>query len=384
MATLGRFTSAFTETGQNMNLGANAARERREYLQQAPPWARRAAPLVDVHFRLRRLLAGHYHCTPHQYAIYTDEDPDRRRCFEVRAPTFRWVRPTPHPPAASPVRFTIVTPSFRSARWLRLCIASVADQAVSLEHIVQDAGSDDGTLDWLPGEPRVMAIVEKDQGMYDAVNRGWRRARGEFLAYLNCDEQYLPGALRAVSEFFDRRPEVDVVFGDAVVVNEAGRYVCDRRPVTPRVAHSLVSGNLSFLTAATFIRRCFVERHQLYFQPEWRVAGDCEWAVRLVRAGARMACLRQRLSTFTDTGQNLAGGGARHRQEIETLFGKAPRWMQLAAPLVVAHYRLRRLVQGAYWGRRHAYAIYTLESPAERRVFHADHPTFRWKRLPAA
>ena len=76
------------------------------------------------------------------------------------------------------MKFSIVTPSFRNSEWLRLCIASVADQAgLAHEHLVQDAGSDDGTLDWLPQEPRVTAYVEKDQGMYDAVNRGYRRAR---------------------------------------------------------------------------------------------------------------------------------------------------------------------------------------------------------------
>lgn len=93
-------------------------------------------------------------------------------------------------------------------------MASVADQAVELEHIVQDAGSDDGTLDWLCADRRVKAFVEADRGMYDAVNRGLRRARGEILAYLNCDEQYLPGALLAVRDYFDRHPGVEVVFAD--------------------------------------------------------------------------------------------------------------------------------------------------------------------------
>src|SRR5437588_12782934 len=96
------------------------------------------------------------------------------------------------------VRFSIITPSYRSSRWLKLCVASVADQGVELEHIVQDAGSDDGTLDWLPQDKRVKAFVENDQGMYDAVNRGLCRSTGDLLAYLNCDEQYLPGALAAV------------------------------------------------------------------------------------------------------------------------------------------------------------------------------------------
>ena len=75
------------------------------------------------------------------------------------------------------MQFSIITPSFRHSAWLKLCIASVADQAdVELEHIVQDACSDDATRDWLPHDRRVRAFIEKDAGMYDAINRGYRRA----------------------------------------------------------------------------------------------------------------------------------------------------------------------------------------------------------------
>jgi len=52
--------------------------------------------------------------------------------------------------------------------------------------------------------PRVTAFIEKDSGMYDASNRGLRRARGEILAYINCDEQYLPGALHRFGPFFNK------------------------------------------------------------------------------------------------------------------------------------------------------------------------------------
>ena len=75
-----------------------------------------------------------------------------------------------------PVRVSIITPSFRNSDWFKLCVASVADQGVDAEHIVQDAGSDDGTLDWLLRDQRVQTFVEKDAGMYDAINRGLRRA----------------------------------------------------------------------------------------------------------------------------------------------------------------------------------------------------------------
>lgn len=82
-------------------------------------------------------------------------------------------------PCELAMRFSIITPSYRSGRWLKLCIPSVADQeGVDFEHIVQDSCSDDETREWLPGDPRVTAVIEKDSGMYDAVNRGFRRATG--------------------------------------------------------------------------------------------------------------------------------------------------------------------------------------------------------------
>src|SRR5438105_12902146 len=121
--------------------------------------------------------------------------------------------------------FSIITPSFRSSSWLKLCIASVADQQAEAEHIVQDAGSDDGTLDWLRQDRRVTVFVEKDQGMYDAINRGMRLASGDILAYLNCDEQYLPGALRRAAAFFEQHPGIDVLFGKNIIVDPYRPYL---------------------------------------------------------------------------------------------------------------------------------------------------------------
>src|SRR5438876_12243892 len=147
---------------------------------------------------------------------------------------------------ARAIGFSIVTPSYRSGQWLRLCIASVADQqGVQLEHIVQDSCSDDGTQEWLPKDSRVQSFIEKDQGMYDAVNRGFRRASGDLLAYLNCDEQYLPGALGEVAQFFETHPEVEVLFADAVVIDRGGAYICHRKALVPTMYHSLLSNNLA-------------------------------------------------------------------------------------------------------------------------------------------
>jgi glycosyltransferase involved in cell wall biosynthesis len=279
------------------------------------------------------------------------------------------------------MRFTIVTPSFNSAPWLKLCIPSVADQqGVTFEHIVQDSCSTDGTGEWLPLDPRVTAVFEKDRGMYDAVNRGFRRARGELLAYINCDEQYLPGALKKVSDFFDRHPDVDVAFGDCVIVDGQGRYRCERRVLTPQRLHTQVSGNLSFLTAAAFLRRNVIHERGLFFDDKLRVVGDVEWTLRLIRSGMRAAVLREFTSVFTDTGANMSMG-ANAAREKRGFVASVPRWARICAPLIVAHFRLRHWQAGHYRCAPHDYAIYTADSPDRRKTFHVANPTFRWIRL---
>ena len=113
--------------------------------------------------------------------------------------------------------------------YLKLCCASVSDQrGISIEHLVVDAGSTDGTVDWLMAKVGVTAIIEEDKGMYDAINKGYHRAKGEILAYLNCDEQYLPGVLRFVKHYFDARPRVDVLFGSVLIVRPNGSLLSYR------------------------------------------------------------------------------------------------------------------------------------------------------------
>lgn len=276
-----------------------------------------------------------------------------------------------------PPRFSIITPSFRQLGWLKQCAASIADQTgVTLEHIVQDAGSGPELEAWAATQPGLQLFVEKDRGMYDAVNRGLRRATGDIVAYLNCDEQYLPGALAEVSQFFDAHPEVDVVFGDVVVVNDKGAYICSRPVVLPKLWHTHVC-TLGVFTAATFFRRSILEKHSLFFDPDWRATGDAVWVLELLRKRIRMAVLKSFVSTTTDTGENLIlspGAVAEQKRMRES----APVWAQKLAPLWVLHFRLRRLLAGVYWPRPLSYAIYSGDNISERQTFHVDKPTFVW------
>lgn len=273
------------------------------------------------------------------------------------------------------VRVSIVTPSYRSSAWLKLCIASVADQKVIAEHIVQDAGSDDGTLDWLPSDSRVRAFVEKDSGMYDAINRGLQRAGGDILAYLNCDEQYLPGALSKVLGFFEQHPEVDVVFGDVVMVDDQGDYLYHRRMQVPLLYHTWTC-HLSTLSCATFFRRRVVAEYGMLFDPRLRDVGDGEWMVRLLRRGVRMAALGEFTSVFAFTGANMSVG-PNARREARELFLTAPFMARAFKPVTILHHRLRRWMGGMYSQRPFSYDIFTRTSPEQRRHLEVTRPDFR-------
>jgi glycosyltransferase involved in cell wall biosynthesis len=327
------------------------------------------------------------------------------------------------------VRFTIVTPSYNQLDWLRLCVASVADQigarpprrfegsagadgGISVEHIIQDAGSNgienfarmqgadffrDGILVPSNGGESAEASVargiskrkdryslaiycEKDAGMYDAVNRGLRRGTGEICAYLNCDEQYLPQTLARVAEYFSALPPTDILFGAAIVTKADGGYVCDRRVTIPTRWHTLISGNLSFFTSSCFFRRDSVVGCNLLFDPDWRVCGDAVWAIRLMEARLHMRTTSIPLSVFAETGQNLSsqanrGGGS----ETIRLQKLAPLAARVLKPVVLLAHRARRWRTGAYRLLPHSYRIYTKTSPDFRRLFNVEHPAFRWR-----
>lgn len=269
---------------------------------------------------------------------------------------------------------SVITPSYQQVDWLKLCHASVADQEkIEVEHIVQDAGT--RGIESLRENSRLHLFVEKDAGMYDAANRGLRRARGEICAYLNCDEQYLPGALASVEYYFRLNPEVDVLFGDYILVDETGIPFSYRRAILPKAMH-LKLAHLNTASCAMFFRRSIIERGFL-FDPKWKAIGDAVWIHRLLEEKIPMAAMPVPLAIFTFTGSNL-GATARSRTEQEE-FRQDLRLPKLRAPLSVVAHRLQKFLAGAYRRRRVAISIYTKASPTERTLREAT-VGFGWPR----
>ncbi|MBI4492339.1 MAG: glycosyltransferase, partial [Chloroflexi bacterium] len=157
---------------------------------------------------------------------------------------------------------SIVTPSYNQARFIEQTIRSVLDQDYpSIEYLIFDGGSTDGSVEVIRSyAPRLAHWAsEPDRGQSHAINKGFARASGDLLAWLNSDDYYLPGAVRTAVAALEARPEVDVVFSDAVLhAHESG----ERWPYTARPADlvALLRDGNHIPQATSFIRRRALER----------------------------------------------------------------------------------------------------------------------------
>lgn len=273
--------------------------------------------------------------------------------------------------------FSVVTPSLNMLSYLRRCCASVSDQEdATFEHIIVDGGSTDGTVAWLSQNDGVVGVVQRDDGMYDAINKGWSSAKGRVLSYLNCDEQYLPGTLRSVRAYLSQHSEVDIVFGDALLIKPDGSLIAYRKGYQPRWFY-IQSAHLYVLTCAMFIRRRVID-DDLRFDPTFRVIGDQEFTVRVLRQGYRARHMSRYLAAFTMTGRNLSME-PRARQESIVLQQSAPRWIRrLKAPLNAARL-FEKLLSGAYWQSMPLeYSVHVSDGPGSRTMFRAERASFHW------
>ena len=123
---------------------------------------------------------------------------------------------------------SIVTPSFNQARYLEATIQSVLSQEYPhIEYIVIDGASSDDSVEIIKKYKKRLAywVSEKDNGQADAINKGFARAKGDIFAWLNSDDYYLPKAISAAVKIFEENPDVVLVYGDMLAVDEYGQTI---------------------------------------------------------------------------------------------------------------------------------------------------------------
>ncbi len=123
---------------------------------------------------------------------------------------------------------SIITPSYNQAAYLEQTIQSVLSQDYPrLEYFVIDGASTDGSVEVIKKYADRLAgwVSEKDSGQAAAINKGLSRANGEILAWLNSDDYYLPDTIPEVAKIFEEHPDVLLIYGDMLAVDERGRTI---------------------------------------------------------------------------------------------------------------------------------------------------------------
>lgn len=196
-------------------------------------------------------------------------------------------------------KVSIVTPSYNQGQFLESTILSVLNQShPNLEYIIIDGGSTDGSVQIIKKYHKYLAywISEKDGGMYDAINKGLKMASGDILAYLNSDDLYMPGTFQIITEYFQKHPEVALVYGDCVFINEREEYMYTYHYPCFKWRRFILLNWCSILQQGSFWRRD-IHKKIGYFNPEFKMAGDFEFYAR-VGKHFQIGHLRKKLAMY--------------------------------------------------------------------------------------
>ena len=209
---------------------------------------------------------------------------------------------------------SIVTPCLNSAGFLSACLASVQAQDYPyVEHVVQDGGSTDGTVELLrraPGDVRW--VSEPDHGQADALDKALRRSRGDILLVLNADDELLPGAARWAVEHMQQHPWLGVIYGDLYLMNKDGVIIGEAHGPAYDFA-SVFCVEKVIPAQAAFIRRSALETVGLGADASLDTCPDYEMFVRL---GLRVQM------------RHIAGFVAKYRSYHRPMDGVTPRTVQ--------------------------------------------------------
>ena len=253
------------------------------------------------------------------------------------------------------MKVSVVTPTFNSARFLEATLRSVALQraaGLEVEHLVMDAGSTDGTLELLKAHAGHIAVCvsEPDNGPAQAINKGFARASGDVLCWLNADDTFQPGALARVAEHLSRHPDRALCFGHCPIVDESDREI--RRGITrfkerffPLSCRFTIQCINYLSQPATFFRRAAWEQAGP-LREDLTAAWDYDFILRAWRHGGAVHVPRPALAAFRWHAASISG--THFRRQFAEEWQAAARDAGRFSPQALLHLFVRWGIVGAY------------------------------------
>lgn len=198
------------------------------------------------------------------------------------------------------LKLSIVTPSYQHGEFLERTLISVISQGYpNLEYIVQDGGSKDSTTDILKKYNNDLKEWEStaDEGQTNALNVAFNKMQGcEIMAYLNSDDLLLPGSIEKVMAYFENHPEIDVVYGNRILINE--QDLCIGEWILPGHDDGLLSYADYVPQETLFWRSSIWEKSGAQFDETFKFAMDWDLLLRFRSAGAKFAHIPNFIGAF--------------------------------------------------------------------------------------
>lgn len=207
------------------------------------------------------------------------------------------------------MKVSVITTVYNAAEVIEATLCSVLEGQgeIDLEYIVTDGGSDDNTAKIVARYPEVEFYSEPDEGIYDGMNKGIKKASGDVIAILNAGDLLLPGILQKVLQIAENHPEVGVFHG-GMIWTEKGVPV---REVISQAIHGIPDLNeMPVCHPASFVRKDVYEKFGV-FDKRYKIAADHHFIHRTLRAGVKYQYLPF-FCTYMDNG----GVSSAHRSTI--------------------------------------------------------------------
>lgn len=219
------------------------------------------------------------------------------------------------------LNISVVTPSYNQGPYIGEAIESIRKQSHPyLEHIIVDARSTDETLEVLrvKASPKLSWTSEADEGQSDGLNKGFQRARGDYILWLNADDYLWPDTLAAYANAIAKDPHIDYIYGHTQFVNEEGEYLRTVYEIPYRFRYSKHRIYVP-PTSGSLIRRSLLVEHPL--SKEFHYIMDAEW---FLRCGKTLKAHRLnkvsnsfRVTDTNKTGPSIKSGHADERMVAE-------------------------------------------------------------------
>jgi glycosyltransferase involved in cell wall biosynthesis len=193
------------------------------------------------------------------------------------------------------MKISIITPSYNQGKYIEEAIKSIVDQGYpNFEHIIIDGGSTDESVEVMKKYPHLNWVSESDEGQSDALNKGFRKATGDIIGWLNADDAYTPGTFAKVIKEFQNK-DIDAIYSNVIFTEADGRVRSKLKLHKPVKWLSLFH---CFIPSTTFFFRRSILDAGIFIDKKMHITMDKDFFANIFHKGYKMKYVNDYFARF--------------------------------------------------------------------------------------